>query len=112
LVPLTGNYPEDGGTMVLRNFGTLLQHYTASQPMRTTISLSVVLYGCRIWPLTRRKEHGLRRLADLPSKASYQMAKNSQFQSYVWVRKRRRDIFRKSHGKRRTRTHFESGKEW
>jgi len=25
-------HPEDGGSMVLWNFGILLQHYTASQP--------------------------------------------------------------------------------
>jgi len=27
-------YSEDGGSMVLRNYGILLQHYTASQPRR------------------------------------------------------------------------------
>jgi len=32
--------PEDGGSMILRNFSTLSYHYTASQPRRPQIEFS------------------------------------------------------------------------
>jgi hypothetical protein len=36
-----GYNPEDGGRKVLRNFGTTLQHYTASQPRRPRLGVKL-----------------------------------------------------------------------
>jgi hypothetical protein len=41
-------YPEDGCTVVLRNFGIITQHYTASQPRRPRLEYTLLLGFTRI----------------------------------------------------------------